>query len=163
MREMSAGSEYSYDKLSPYGFTKYQDPMQQMEPFFCMWVWRGTPTPSEHGLWWDLSCPPLRAILQKWPHQRKWAYQEKFSVRYRIIIPFIAGLKVFLFPPCTAHIKIFNVHSNHHYKNYKYIWINWASPVKLAHRCWMLNQYFSRNSLLFHLLVCRLNSIVSSP
>ena len=32
MREMSAGSEYSYDKLNPYGFIKYQVPMQQMGP-----------------------------------------------------------------------------------------------------------------------------------
>ena len=30
MCEMSTGSESSYDKVSPYGFIKYQVPMQQM-------------------------------------------------------------------------------------------------------------------------------------
>ena len=54
---MSAGFECSYNKLSPFGFIKYQVPMQQMGPFFYRWVRRGT-------------CPSLRAILRKWPHRR---------------------------------------------------------------------------------------------
>ncbi len=55
MRERSAPSECSYGKLSPYGFIKYQLPMQQMGPFFYRLVRRG---------------PSLRAILRKWPHTR---------------------------------------------------------------------------------------------
>ncbi len=54
MRERYARSECSYGKLSPYGFIKYQVPMQQMGPFFYRWV----------------TCPSLRAILRKWPHMR---------------------------------------------------------------------------------------------
>ncbi len=37
MREMSAGSECSYDKVSTYGFIKYQVPMQQMGPILRRW------------------------------------------------------------------------------------------------------------------------------
>ena len=38
-----------------------------MRPFFYRWVRSGTP--PEHSLW-DMTCPSLRAILQKQPNQR---------------------------------------------------------------------------------------------